>query len=207
MKRLQPMSSPVKRTKSFNQHGLTLIELIVAMTLVPILILSAGVMYLNVSKVSAATAMRGNALAERTLIQSTLPRIMANASTAAASVPCAADGCDGGACNWCYSIELTTPAATQQIFRLKELLNSTDVVLEFSDNGGPWDQISYYGSITCGDPATGGCAGLPANEYPFRYDEIAGVVTVDVGFKTGDQHHPYTRAIQLIKLEGGQGVA
>ncbi|PIQ85505.1 MAG: hypothetical protein COV74_08420 [Candidatus Omnitrophica bacterium CG11_big_fil_rev_8_21_14_0_20_45_26] len=188
-------------------RGLTLVELIVAITLVPILIYAASIMYLNVSKTMETTAVRGDALTEHTLVKSTLERMIPNAQTADVdtSAYCTEQCGDGGGnCEWCYGLTLNLPDNSTQILGIRTDIGASSAVLEFKNEGDVhYTQVSYMGTITCGTP--GSCDALEGSARPFDWDENNEEVSYNLAFDTGDGTR-FMHSAGHIRLEGGTGV-
>ncbi len=213
MKRSQLIS--IARNKPLGQkNGFTLVELLVAITMIPILLLSAGIMYLNTANAMSDVFNGGQVLSEKTNVMATLTRLIQNgqsASTPISSSPCASPSPPNCDRMYQFTVNVPNPPSPSPQQNVYILWVDTDgkVHLEYSQNGasGPFSQISYANLIV--PPPLPGSI----DPMPFVVDTNNRTVTVNLKFASHpesmdarSQNYLMIPVTKIIPMQGGDGV-
>ena len=184
---------------------MTLAELLVALALIPILLLSTTTLYLNVTNHMAVAMAKGRAITEKELVMGTLRRIIPNATTATIPTACSNPN---NIFVWCSQLNLQMPTGTtpQNIyFRLSEQQNQK-AVLETSTDGSSWTPVSYEGAIDrCSNQHP--CGATQPQPFQVQLENGAQKVIINLIFETPDPSFPFIKILdEKIKPQGGSGV-
>ncbi len=184
-----------------DQMGLSLVELIVALMLVPVLIYSASLLYLHSARAIPEQLDRAQALLERRLVVGFLERTIPNGNSASVTSQ-GPNACTlPGDVEWRHQLTLSMPSVQGNpqdafVYDFVKFCNQTPILQLSTDDGQNFSQrISYYGSVDLPD----------APAVPFAYDADTGDVTVALGFKSSDPIQPKINVSFALHLRGGAG--
>lgn len=207
MKRSRPLNSTLKEMTSAKSKGFTLAELLVAMSMVPIVLLSASAVCLYTTKAMNEVAARSQAASEKQLVLETLERYIPNANEADLDVVDPFDPDTPGDA-FHYELDLTVPGISGEhnIFRFMKaagaeeaatlsLCHTTDPA-DCSDDS-DWTQISYRGHSNTAfiQPVAG--------KEPIAIEGKK--VNFNFTFKTPDQDNSFL-ASSSVEMRGGTGI-
>ncbi len=205
---------------SRSERGLSLIELMVAISIVPTVIFASSNFQLYSSKIMNNTYDRGMRLSEQIVIFQYLERTMINGSSAITPVDYqgyqAYTACPNSSdFSWNNRLVINLPTSSGAgqppvIYDFLKNCGDTAALLQvtYDMNGdslitaSEFTKISYFGSVDYPDE-TPGFTG--SNNVPFVYDTDNKKVTVRLGFKSTDPNSPKITVPLEIKLSGGSG--
>lgn len=215
MKKRLPHSS---RNKLAQSKGLTLVELLVAVSIIPVVLFASATLYLYAGKVYTNTQDRGQRLLEQLLTMQYIERTLTNA-TIESGVPVFA--CAPDPVNNCVAPE--GPTGTCRMKVQMPAINASiqpPLIYEFSkaacgqpallrvavdaDDDGQitsadeQTKLSYYGSVDW--PIVG-----TTPEDPFSFDSSNNSVKVALQFNTRYSGTDPVIARSVVYLTGGQG--
>lgn len=186
--------------------GLTLVELLTAMAIIPVILIAATTISLQAAQTAQATDQDSKAVAEMENVMSTISRIVENGTPSKIDSNNAEHDTEVfqiSNCNGigllCDALRIRIPNAQPRVFKYnpadKSLQTCTqpDEITECSAND--WINISYNKTIQTSP-------GVPPFEYPFN----GNIKQVQINFEFAGHNNETHRSSQVINLNGGSGV-
>jgi hypothetical protein len=179
---------------------MTLADLLAAMAMVPIVLLSSGVIFLMTAQTSQATFASGHALAEVENSMAFLRRTVANGvlTQGAESTNSLTYYPPPSGVVYRHELKVLMPGNAPPLIYWFERPTGGSPVLKVSVNGGAdFSQISFTDRIDLPDPTN-------IDLSPFAVDPNLPIVTANVSFQMSNSQSLVRT--QSIRLQGGNGV-